>query len=313
MTALVLPVSESALSVGADILRRGGLVAMPTETVYGLACDASNPEAVARLYAAKERPRFNPLIAHVASLEMAQREAVFSQDALELAEAYWPGPLTLVLPVASTGTVCSLARAGLETVALRMPAHTAARGLIEAFGGPLVAPSANRSGHVSPTRAAHVADDLRDRIDLILDGGPSECGIESTIVALTGPEAQLLRAGALETAKLRTYLDGGLSRPAVGGPVTAPGQLKRHYAPKAHLRLNATAPEPGEAWLGFGPSAHEGANLSPTGNLQEAAASLFTLLRDLDARHDSIAVAAIPHEGLGEAINDRLARAAHRD
>lgn len=312
MTAIA-PIESSTLQLAASFLRKGGLVAMPTETVYGLACDASNPDAVARLYAAKGRPQFNPLIAHVASFEMAQAEAVFSEAALALARNFWPGPLTLVLPVAQTGTVCDLARSGLDTIAIRMPAHPGARSLIAGFGRPVVAPSANRSGHISPTLADHVKADLDGKVDLILDGGPCTQGIESTIVSFVGDRPVLLRAGAVETSALEAFLGEPLTRAAEEDGISAPGQLKSHYAPNARLRLNADAPEAGEAWLGFGPDTFGGTNLSPSGNLAEAAANLFAMLRKLDTDSDRIAVAHIPDEGLGEAINDRLARAAHRE
>lgn len=312
MTAPTVPILPETLALAAEILAGGGLVAMPTETVYGLAADAANPEAVVRLYEAKGRPRFNPLIAHVASPEMAAREAVLSPLAQRLAGQYWPGPLTLVLPVAAGGTVCDLARSGLETIGLRCPAHPAANALIEAFGRPLVAPSANRSGHVSPTRAEHVASDLGDRIDLILDGGPCEVGIESTILAVEGDRGTLLRAGAVASDALEAFLGAPLKR-ASGADITAPGMLKSHYAPKAALRLNAVSPEAGEGYLGFGAGVSEGLNLSPSGDLAEAATKLFAMLRALDARYPRIGVAPIPMEGLGEAINDRLARAAHRE
>ena len=312
MVAQIVPILPETLALAAELLSGGGLVAMPTETVYGLACDASNPDAVARLYEAKGRPRFNPLIAHVASLEMAGNEAVLSQEAQNVANAFWPGPLTLVLPLASTATVCDLARAGLDTIGIRYPRHPAAQSLIATFGGPLVAPSANRSGHVSPTRAEHVANDLAGQIDLILDGGSCDAGIESTIISFASDRPVLLRPGAIETDKLSALIDGNLTLHNEDS-VIAPGQLKSHYAPNAALRLNADAPEHDEAWLGFGPSPHHGLNLSPSGDLAEAAAKLFAMLRALDARFDRIAVASIPCTGLGEAINDRLARAAHRD
>lgn len=313
MTAkIVLPTAET-LQLAVDILRGGGLVAMPTETVYGLACDASNPDAVARLYAAKGRPQFNPLIAHVASPDMAKREAQFNPVAGATASQFWPGPLTMVLPVADGHTVCDLARAGLDTIALRHPGHAVAEALIKAFGGPLVAPSANRSGHISPTRAEHVLADLGEDIDLIIDGGPCERGMESTIISFVDEPALLLRAGSIETQSLANFLEGKLHRRAGQSPVNAPGQLKSHYAPNAALRLNADAPDAGEAWLAFGPSEHKGLNLSPSGDLIEAASKLFAMLRALDQRFDRIAVAPIPETGLGEAINDRLERAAHRD
>ncbi len=313
MSARIVPPTPETLAEAAHILRGGGLVAMPTETVYGLAADAANPDAVARLYAAKGRPAFNPLIAHIASPDMAKREAVFSEDAGALAAMYWPGAVTLVLPVAETASVCDLARAGLETIALRHPAHQAAQDLIRVFGGPLVAPSANPSGQISPTRAEHVAADLGDKIDLILDGGPCEKGVESTIISITGETPLLLRPGAVDTQALANFLQGRLTRSA-HDPLqpSAPGQLDRHYAPNASLRLNALSQMQGEALIGFGEMACT-LNLSPAGDLEEAAAKLFTVLRTLDARFERIAVAPIPMEGLGEAINDRLARAAKRD
>jgi len=309
MTAIV-PIQQGTLQLAAMHLRGGGLVAMPTETVYGLACNAANPDAVVRLYEAKGRPRFNPLIAHVASTE---QEAVFSPLAREIAAKFWPGPLTMVLPVASTGTVSDIARAGLDTIALRMPAHPGARALIETFGKPLVAPSANRSGHISPTTAQHVKEDLDGKVDLILDGGPCERGIESTIVSFVGEHPVLLRAGALETSVLNDALGGTLAVRGDEDGISAPGQLKSHYAPNARVRLDAEAPEPGEGWLAFGETPWPGLNLSETGDLREAAKTLFAALRTLDASHDRIAVAPVPNDGLGEAINDRLARAAHRD
>ncbi len=312
MSAPVVPILPETVALAVEILGNGGLVAMPTETVYGLAADASNPDAVVRLYEAKGRPRFNPLIAHISGLEMASREAAFSDLAERLVQKFWPGPLTLVLPVSQETTVCDLARSGLQTVGLRCPAHPAAQAMIAEFGRPVVAPSANRSGHVSPTRAEHVAADLSDRIDLILDGGPCDVGIESTILAVDGDTATLLRSGAVPSDALEAFIGRPLER-ASGLAITAPGMLKSHYAPNAQLRLNAAAPEEGEGYLGFGPGVREGLNLSPAGNLAEAATKLFAMLRALDVRFDRIAVAPIPWEGLGEAINDRLARAAYRD
>lgn len=313
MTAKIVTPSTETLQLAVDILRSGGLVAMPTETVYGLACDASNPEAVAKLYAAKGRPQFNPLIAHISSPDMAKREARFSPVAGATASQFWPGPLTLVLPTTDRPTVCDLARSGLDTIAVRHPAHPVAQALIQAFGGPLVAPSANRSGHISPTRAEHVLADLGNEIDLIIDGGPCERGMESTIVSFVDDPALLLRAGSVETQSIANFLEGKLHRRSTRDTITAPGQLKSHYAPNAALRLNADAPVEGEAYLGFGPSAHKGLNLSPSGDLIEAASKLFAMLRALDQRFDRIAVSPIPDTGLGEAINDRLERAAHRD
>lgn len=311
MTARLLSPSTDSIALAATALKRGGLVAMPTETVYGLAADATSDSAVAALYEAKGRPSFNPLIAHVASLDAAAAQAVFSDEALVLAAAFWPGPLTLVLPVAANGSVCDLARAGLDTVAIRMPAHPVARDLLDAFGGPLVAPSANPSGRISPTTAAHVAADMREQIDAILDGGPCDLGLESTIVDCTGDVPALLRAGALATENIEA-VSGALRRPESDPEApSSPGQLLRHYAPKATLRLNADSPAEGEAYLGFGPG-EATLNLSESANLRETAANLFAMLRALDTRHDRIAVAPIPSTGLGEAINDRLKRAARR-
>ncbi|MEL6258586.1 MAG: L-threonylcarbamoyladenylate synthase [Pseudomonadota bacterium] len=301
--------TDATIVRAARILSEGGLVAMPTETVYGLAADAANGKAVARLYTAKERPSFNPLIAHVASFEMAVREGGFSPAARALVEALWPGPLTLVVDVAPKGTVCDLARAGLDSIALRMPAHPVARQLLEAFSAPLVAPSANPSGQISPTTADHVAQDMADKVDLILDGGACAAGIESTIIDARGAQPALLRPGSLALDEIERIWPG-IIRPGLDPDRPhSPGQLLRHYAPKARLRLNAAAPEPGEAYLGFGPGPAT-LNLSPMRDLSEAAANLFSMLRQLDGEHKQIAVAPIPNERLGEAINDRLTRAA---
>jgi L-threonylcarbamoyladenylate synthase len=308
----VMQADRDAIAAAARCLQSGGLVAFPTETVYGLGADAGNGEAVARLYAAKGRPAFNPLIAHVANLEAARKLALFSADADRLAAAFWPGPLTLVLPKRQDCPVADLAMAGLDTIALRVPAHPLAQALLAAFGGPVVAPSANRSGHVSPTSAAHVLADLRGRIDMVIDGGPCTVGVESTIVACLG-EPTLLRPGGVARDDIERVLGRALSvaTSADEAPL-APGMLSSHYAPKARLRLDAEAARAGEALLGFGPDAPAGAlNLSPRGDLIEAAANLFSHLRALDGSGAAaIAVMKVPHEGLGEAINDRLARAA---
>lgn len=309
--APILPAADpTAIARGGEILRAGGLVGMPTETVYGLAADATNPLAVARIFEAKGRPRFNPLISHVADMAAARREGVFSPLAEALAARFWPGPLTLVVPVAEGARVCDLARAGLPTVALRMPAHPAARALVEAAAAPLAAPSANPSGAPSPTLARHVAEGLGGRLDLILDGGPCEVGLESTVVSVTKSTATLLRAGGVVRDELQAVA-GPLSAPDPDAAPASPGMLLRHYAPNAVLRLNAAAPDPGEAMLGFGPMAAD-LNLSAAGDLREAAANLFTFLRKLDETHSRIAVAPVPGTGLGEAINDRLRRAADR-
>ncbi len=311
----VLKADNAAIQAAAAALRQGGLVAFPTETVYGLGADACHGEAIARLYAAKGRPAFNPLITHVAGVEEASKLAVFGTDAKKLAAAFWPGPLTLVLPKQASCPVAPLALAGLDSIAIRVPSDRTARALLEAFGGPVVAPSANRSGHVSPTSAAHVLADLRGRIDLLLDDGPCAVGVESTIVALLG-EPTLLRPGGLPREEIERVLGRALVAPVSNdsddAPM-APGMLVSHYAPKARLRLDAT-PRAGEALLAFGPApSFDGTtlNLSPRGDLIEAAANLFSHLRALDASGvTSIAVMPVPHEGLGDAINDRLARAA---
>ena len=309
--------SPEAIADAAACLRAGGLVAMPTETVYGLAADATSDAAVAAVYAAKERPTINPLISHVLDIETAREHATFGPEAEMLARAFWPGPLTLVLPAASTCRISLLARAGLDTVAIRSPSHEAARALIRAAGVPLAAPSANRSGAVSPTTAAHVVADLEGRVDWILDGGPCRHGLESTIVGCLAGPPQLLRAGAITREAIESALGSpiDLTRPALTVP-NAPGQLASHYAPNAELRLGATTTSADEAALDFGGSLKRGAStarldLSPSGDLLEAASHLFSYLRALDAAGAArIAVAPIPEHGLGAAINDRLRRAA---
>ena len=278
---------------------------MPTETVYGLACDATNPRAVARLYAAKGRPSFNPLIAHVANLHAAKQEGVFTSEAQMIAEKGWPGPVTLVLPVSPEHSVCDLARAGLDTIAIRQPAHPVATALLTRVGKPLVAPSANPSGRISPTTAQHVSGDMGEAVDMILDGGPCAIGIESTIISCLQSPPTLLRPGAFDAS-------GFLSETPDQERPLAPGGLSKHYAPRATLRLNAVEPVSGDAYLGFGPGKAT-LNLSEAGDLAEAAANLFSMLRKLDRTWARIAVAPIPMTGLGLAINDRLARAAKRD
>jgi L-threonylcarbamoyladenylate synthase len=310
----VLRTDGQSIEAAAACLGQGGLVAFPTETVYGLGADASNGEAVARLYAAKQRPAFNPLIVHVADVAAARHIAEFGAAAEALVAAFWPGPLTLVLPKRPGGGVADLALAGLDSVALRVPRHPVATALLKAFKGPVVAPSANHSGHVSPTSAAHVLTDLRGRIDMVIDGGNSDVGVESTIVALLG-EPTLLRPGGLGREQIERLLGHPLAVSMVADDVPlAPGMLASHYAPKAKLRLNATEPRDGEALLAFGPApefAGTTFNLSARGDLIEAAANLFSQLRALDASGaKTVAVMSVPHEGLGEAINDRLARAA---
>lgn len=289
-----------AIAEAARLILAGELVAMPTETVYGLAADASNGEAVARIYEAKGRPSFNPLIVHVSNIAEADEIACFDGEARALAEAYWPGPLTLVLPLREGAPVASLVTAGLPTIALRAPAHPAMRDLLAAAGRPLAAPSANASGRISPTRVEHVLASLEGRIPLIVDGGATAHGIESTIVAVTGGAPRLLRPGPIDLG-LEAVTDGAIE---------APGQLASHYAPSKPLRLDARAAEPGEWLIGFGEVAGD-SNLSPSGDLIEAAANLFALLHDADSMASrAIAVAPVPNAGLGLAINDRLRRAA---
>lgn len=315
-----LSAGPSAVAEAARCLGAGGLVAFPTETVYGLGAAATSGEAVARLYLAKGRPAFNPLIAHVPDLAAAREIARFSPLADQLAAAFWPGPLTLVLPRAAGCTVAELATAGLDTIAVRVPAHPVALDILRALGRPVVAPSANMSGHVSPTTADHVLADLNGRIDLIVDGGPTSVGVESTIVACLG-QPMLLRTGGVTRAAIEAVLGQPLGEPDHASDdeqPLAPGMLTSHYAPRARVRLQATAVDPGEALLAFGDIAIPGVdkaacmmNLSASGDLVEAAANLFRCLRELDATGAKrIAVMPIPDEGLGEAINDRLRRAA---
>jgi L-threonylcarbamoyladenylate synthase len=314
---LRLDASSGSIATAAAILARGGLVSFPTETVYGLGADATNGRAVASIYEAKGRPSFNPLIAHVLDLAGAQRQADFSPAAQRLAEAFWPGPLTLVLPKGASCSVSDIATAGLDSVALRVPGHPIARQLLAVLGRPVAAPSANRSGHVSPTLAAHVAADLDGRIDAIIDGGAADVGLESTILACLGDEVTLLRPGAVTRAAIEDALGRAveMAEPSSEENPVSPGLLSSHYAPRARLRLDAEAAQAGEAWLGFGPDSvpppGPTLNLSPGGDLEEAAANLFGMLRALDATGaPTIVVARIPEHGLGEAIRDRLARAA---
>lgn len=310
MSAPLLPALEkTSLTHAATLLRGGGLVAIPTETVYGLAANAADADAVARLYEAKGRPRFNPLIAHVSGLEMAKRLGVLSELAQALAEEFWPGPLTLVLPKHRDAPLCDLANAGLDSVALRAPAHEAAQALLKELDLPLVAPSANPSGAISPTTAQHVLDGLSETIDLVLDGGPCPVGLESTVVAVDGDQATLLRPGGLARSAIEK-ITGPLAMAGDSDAPQSPGMLKSHYAPNAAVRLNATSRRDGEVLLGFGSIAGD-INLSARGDLVEAATRLFAALRELDTKGaKTIAVAPIPAEGLGEAINDRLRRAA---
>ncbi len=303
-----LAADSSGLDRAAALLAAGGLVAIPTETVYGLAVDATDDAAVARLYQAKGRPSFNPLIVHVAGLDEARALVEMPPDAERLAEAFWPGALTLVLPLRPASGISPLVTAGLETLAVRVPAHPLAQDLLRRTG-PLAAPSANPSGQVSPTSAAHVLDGLSGRIAGVVDGGPCAVGVESTIVGFL-PDPVLLRAGGLPVEALEACLGAPLPIGGEAGQPISPGQLASHYAPKGAVRLNATAAEPGETMLGFGDVAGD-LTLSASGDLVEAAASLFARLHEMnDMGADRIAVAPIPETGLGRAINDRLRRAA---
>jgi L-threonylcarbamoyladenylate synthase len=300
METRVLPFNDDAIAEAARLILAGEPVAVPTETVYGLAADATNPNAVARIYGAKGRPSFNPLITHVTDLWAARRIGEFSEEALALAREHWPGPLTLVVPLLAEAQIASIVTAGLPSVGLRVPAHPAIQALLRASGRPLAAPSANASGAISPTRAGHVLKSLGGRIPLIIDGGPTERGLESTIVAATDGPLRLLRPGPIEVDAERTS----------GGSIEAPGQLASHYAPSKPLRLHARQGQKDEFLIGFGEIDGD-ANLSRSGSLVEAAARLFDLLHEADASASPrIAVAPVPDEGLGAAINDRLRRAA---
>lgn len=312
MTDAPLPIlspDAAGLARAAAILAEGGLVSFPTETVYGLGADARNDRAVAGIYAAKGRPSFNPLIVHLPDQAAAEGLCIFNDDARRLAGAFWPGALTLVLPLRQEAGISKLVTAGLDTLAVRVPDHPVAQGLLRAFCGPVAAPSANPSGRVSPTTACHVAAGLGNRIDALVDGGPCGVGLESAIVSCVGRPA-LLRAGGIPAEALEACLGQPLTLPGDPDTPVSPGQLASHYAPQGQVRLNVTQPEAGEVYLGFGPGAAD-LNLSPAGDLTEAAARLFDCLHRLDAMGaQRIAVAPIPDHGLGRAINDRLRRAA---
>lgn len=296
--------------IAAEALKTGRLVMLPTETVYGLAADASNPQAVARIFEAKGRPRFNPLIAHVANALDAESFAVFDERARALAEAFWPGPLTIVAPVRDRERVCDLARAGLDSVAVRVPGHPRARAVIAAFGGAVVAPSANRSGRPSPTTFDDALEETGHAVGAAVDGGPCAVGVESTVVSVLDGQVALLRPGSVTREEIEAVV-GPLAEEAGQGH-RSPGRLALHYAPDAPVRIEAETAKEGEILLGFGPGVGEARwSLSSTGDLREAAANLFRLLREADrTKPVGIAVSPIPHKGLGEAINDRLRRAA---
>ena len=310
--------AQTALARACETLGRGVPVAIPTETVYGLAADATDPRAITRIYEMKGRPRFNPLICHMADLAMAERHAVFDPLSRRIAEAFWPGPLTLVLPIRPESAIHPLARAGLDTVGIRVPTGIASR-LLAAFGRPLAAPSANTSGRISPTTARHVADDFGAKLELVLDGGPATVGLESTILKVDGETIRLLRPGGLDAAEVERVVGRPVLRnEKAGAAIEAPGMLASHYAPDAPVRLDAEEVRPGEALIRFGGKALPGEaeaalvlDLSPDGNLAEAAANLFGFMKRADATGArSIAFSPIPATGLGEAINDRLQRAA---
>jgi L-threonylcarbamoyladenylate synthase len=318
---MIVEPTAATIAEAAKLLREGGLVAFPTETVYGLGGDATNERAVAAIFEAKGRPQFNPLISHVLDADEAKRYVRWNETADKLARRFWPGPLTLVLPRGPNSAIALLATAGLDTVAIRAPSHSVAQGLIRAAGRPIAAPSANRSGAISPTRAEHVADSLGDRVKLILDGGPSLVGLESTVLDLTTDTPTLLRPGGATREAIEAVIGPiALSDALPTGDAArkSPGQLRSHYAPGRPVRLNATTVGPDEGLLAFGPNPPMGAmltsNLSPSGDLGEAAANLFAQLRALDRPGiGRIAVMPIPESGLGLAINDRLRRAAADD
>ena len=304
--------SPEGIARAADVLRGGGLVAFPTETVYGLGGDARDDLAVARIFDAKGRPRFNPLIVHVPDVAAARGYALFDDRAEAVAAAFWPGPLTMVLPLRDGSGLSPLVTAGLATVAIRVPAHPVARALLRAFGGPLAAPSANPSGKVSPTRAAHVRAGLSGRIEAVLDGGACAVGVESTILGLDGAAA-LLRPGGVAAEEIESLLGVALVAGGSAEKPNAPGQLASHYAPAAGVRLDVLRPKPGEVFVGFGPCDGAALTLSESGDVVEAAARLFHVLReadDLAGPSGRIAFAPVPEAGLGRAVNDRLRRAA---
>ena len=309
----VEPVNEQSIALAAELLGQGKLVAFPTETVYGLGADAGNDLAVASIFEAKGRPQFNPLIAHIADISWIEKFAVPTPSAQLLAERFWPGPLTLVMKRTENCPISHLVSAGLDTVGVRFPVHPAARKMLEAFGEPVAAPSANISGTVSPTTAQHVAHGLADRVPLILDGGACAVGVESTILDVSEDSPALLRAGGIGVEEIEDVIKKKLRRPEVDpNAPRSPGQMLSHYAPRLPVRLNALEPEEGEAFLAFGKAENATMNLSPSGDVKEAAAHLFAYMRLLDdPKYKGIAVMPIPTFGLGLAINDRLKRAAY--
>lgn len=304
--------SSETLSQACRLLAAGEVVAIPTETVYGLAADATNDQAIAKIYAVKQRPQFNPLIVHCYSIDQAKLYAEFDGRAEKLAAMFWPGPITFVLKRQAGSQISLLASSGLDTLAVRLPAHPMARALIESYGKPLAAPSANLSQTISPTSAEDVQASLKDRVPLIIDGGQTQVGLESTIIDLTEETAKILRPGGISIEQIQEII-GPVERSTAGAAIKAPGMMARHYAPSVPMRLNVELPEKGELFLGFGEMVCD-YNLSPSRNLEEAAANLFRMMRLMDQPGiKGIAVAPIPQDGLGLAINDRLARAATRE
>lgn len=305
----ILPINDDSIAQAVEAVSDGALIGLPTETVYGLAADATDGEAVAGIFAVKNRPTFNPLISHVTGRSMARKHGRFTPLAEELAEAFWPGPMTLVLPKRGASTIHPLASAGLNTVALRAPAHSAARQVLHGLGRPIAAPSANPSGKLSPTRAAHVVLGLGDAVSIVLDGGPCAIGLESTVIEIRGERVVLLREGAVTREDIIDVCGRALEEPS--DTIKSPGQLLAHYAPDIPLRMNADKPDDHEIMIGFG-WVDGDLTLSSKGSLNEAAASLFDILAQANASgRAAIAVAPIPEKGLGRAINDRLRRAAH--
>lgn len=315
-TTQILLSDDEGVRHAASLLRSGELVAIPTETVYGLGANARNDNAVAAIFAAKKRPQFNPLIVHVPDFDTAEQFVIFSEPAKQIAQAFWPGAITLVLPKLNNSGLSDLVSAGLDTVAIRVPAHPVARAILKEFNGPVAAPSANPSGKISPTSAQHVLSGLNGHIAAVVDGGQCDVGLESTIIGFNNDTPVMLRPGGIPQEAIEK-LTGHAIDVSTNGKITAPGQIASHYAPNALIRLNAEVPNNDEAWLGFGQSINHpvSLNLSPSGNLVEAATNLFAYLRELDdeaskANLQKIAAAPIPMKGLGNAINDRLRRAA---
>ena len=307
----IYPATDDALTQAGEVITRGGLVAFPTETVYGLGADATSEEAVASIFAAKERPSFNPLIVHVPDIEAAKELVAFTPAAEKLAAAFWPGALTLVLPRKKDAKLSLLVSAGLDTVAVRMPNHPIATQLLRAAGKPIAAPSANKSGQISPTLATHVVQSLPGKVDIILDGGACAVGLESTVVDACGEQVGFLRPGGISIEQLETIVGPLIFPDDAPDAPKSPGMLTSHYAPTLPMRLNATDIKDGEILLGFGVCNGATLNLSPSGNLAEAAANLFAMMRELDREgYQTMAVSPIPKQGLGLAINDRLTRAA---